>query len=84
MHRDISSGNILIYQDENGVYSGLLADWDLCKLISDDKWRTTHRTVFRSMLLILYVIDAILGNMAVHVGGSANESRWTSRADRRP
>jgi hypothetical protein len=44
MHRDISAGNILIYLDKNGVYRGLLADWDLCKLVTVDFSRMTHRT----------------------------------------
>jgi hypothetical protein len=44
MHCDISAGNILIYVDKNGVYRGLLADWDLCKLVTVDYSRMTHRT----------------------------------------
>jgi hypothetical protein len=47
MHRDISSGNILIYEKKpgSGVYKGLLVDWDLSKLVSVEHSRVRHRTV---------------------------------------
>ncbi|KAI0753087.1 hypothetical protein C8Q80DRAFT_1351432 [Daedaleopsis nitida] len=31
IHRDISAGNILLYQDEQGTWVGMLNDWELSK-----------------------------------------------------
>jgi hypothetical protein len=44
MHRDISAGNILIWKDTNGDYHGLLVDWDLSKLVTDNQARSEYRT----------------------------------------
>ncbi|KAH9856003.1 hypothetical protein C2E23DRAFT_813056 [Lenzites betulinus] len=35
IHRDISAGNILLYQDSDGDCIGLLNDWELSKKLSD-------------------------------------------------
>ena len=36
MHRDISDGNIVLWEEKaGGKLTGLLIDWDLCKLKSE-------------------------------------------------
>ncbi|TFK88449.1 hypothetical protein K466DRAFT_488926 [Polyporus arcularius HHB13444] len=43
IHRDISSGNILLYK-ENGVWVGLLNDWELSKRVNAPAVRQPDRT----------------------------------------
>ncbi|PIL22388.1 hypothetical protein GSI_15076 [Ganoderma sinense ZZ0214-1] len=43
IHRDISAGNILLYKDENGEWSGLLNDWELSKECVD--WELSKECV---------------------------------------
>ncbi|KAI0753068.1 hypothetical protein C8Q80DRAFT_1335140 [Daedaleopsis nitida] len=33
IHRDISAGNILLYQDDNGDWRGILNDWEMSKRV---------------------------------------------------
>ncbi|RPD52761.1 hypothetical protein L226DRAFT_541035 [Lentinus tigrinus ALCF2SS1-7] len=44
IHRDISSGNILLYQGANGVWMGLLNDWELSKRVDSPAARQPDRT----------------------------------------
>ncbi|PIL33440.1 hypothetical protein GSI_04062 [Ganoderma sinense ZZ0214-1] len=46
IHRDISSGNLLLYQRDDGFWYGLLNDWELCKKMepSSVKGRQPDRT----------------------------------------
>jgi len=35
MHRDISTGNVMIYIDSDGSVSGFLNDWDMARSVTD-------------------------------------------------
>ncbi|TBU56062.1 hypothetical protein BD310DRAFT_824556 [Dichomitus squalens] len=36
LHRDISAGNLLIYKDDEGEWTGLLNDWELSKKVDNE------------------------------------------------
>ncbi|TBU26972.1 hypothetical protein BD311DRAFT_666476 [Dichomitus squalens] len=36
IHRDISAGNLLIYKDDEGEWTGLLNDWELSKKVDNE------------------------------------------------
>ncbi|RPD57778.1 hypothetical protein L227DRAFT_223617 [Lentinus tigrinus ALCF2SS1-6] len=44
IHRDISSGNILLYQAPNGTWLALLNDWELSKRVNSPAARQPDRT----------------------------------------
>jgi Fungal protein kinase len=49
LHRDISPGNILIVSsnelgpNDSGIKDGLLIDWDLSEIVTDEKLNTAHQ-----------------------------------------
>ena len=45
IHRDISSGNVLLYENDQGIWCGMLTDWELSKKIGQFKPRQIERTV---------------------------------------
>ena len=45
IHRDISAGNILLYQAPNGAWIGLLNDWEVSKKVDAQIARQPDRTV---------------------------------------
>ena len=54
MHRDISDGNIVLWEKEaGGRLTGLLIDWDLCKLKSELEKENREIEKNRSVSLVL-------------------------------
>lgn len=48
IHRDISAGNIILVQDEEGNWTGMLNDWELSKRVEGTRYpngRQPDRTV---------------------------------------
>jgi hypothetical protein len=44
MHRNISAGSILIWRDAKSNHHGLLADWDLSEVVTDDRSHSRYRS----------------------------------------
>ncbi|KAI1781740.1 hypothetical protein LXA43DRAFT_1078194 [Ganoderma leucocontextum] len=48
IHRDISAGNILLYPNAAGAWTGLLNDWELSKVFEDGKTKEGNRQFDRT------------------------------------
>ncbi|KAI1796544.1 hypothetical protein LXA43DRAFT_1157857 [Ganoderma leucocontextum] len=48
IHRDISAGNILLYPNAAGAWTGLLNDWELSKAFEDGKTKEGNRQFDRT------------------------------------